>query len=173
MTGHLTQLELRHAPQLEAFLSAFDGIPEEFHAYFCPRDASIEQAVHSLDCWSRGLELGEGWVPCSTLFWEEDGALQGVINIRHQLTPGLEAHGGHIGYCVAPKFRRRGVATRMLSGALAHCRQLGIERTLLTCDADNPGSRRVIESNGGVLEREEWVEHLDGDQSWYWIDVPR
>ena len=34
----------------------------------------------------------------------------------------------------------------------AACRALGLDRVLLTCDATNIGSRKVIEANGGVLE---------------------
>jgi predicted acetyltransferase len=171
MTGQLTELQLKHAPQLEEFLAAFDGIPDEFHAYFCPRDARIEQAVHSLASWAKGEELGEGWVPCSTWFWEEDGALQGVINVRHKLSANLERIGGHVGYCVAPAFRRRGVATRMLSAVLVKCREIGIERALLTCDSDNTASRKVIEAHGGVLDREELLEPENLLQRWYWIDL--
>lgn len=42
----------------------------------------------------------------------------------------------------------------MLREALGVARTLGIERALLTCDADNAGSRAVIERNGGALEDE-------------------
>ena len=31
---------------------------------------------------------------------------------------------------------------------------LGLLRVLLTCDANNVGSRKIIEGNGGVLEDE-------------------
>jgi predicted acetyltransferase len=38
----------------------------------------------------------------------------------------------------------------MLRAALPVARALGIDRALITCDADNVGSRKVIEHNGGV-----------------------
>jgi predicted acetyltransferase len=38
----------------------------------------------------------------------------------------------------------------MLAAGLAQCRQLGLDRVLLTCAADNEASRRVILANGGV-----------------------
>jgi len=76
----------------------------------------------------------------------------GRISIRHQLTPALLEHGGHIGYDIAPKARRRGHGTAMLRAALPVAASLGIERALITCDVDNLGSRKVIEANGGVLE---------------------
>jgi predicted acetyltransferase len=40
----------------------------------------------------------------------------------------------------------------MLAAALPVARSLGIDPALLTCDADNIASRKVIEANGGVLE---------------------
>jgi predicted acetyltransferase len=42
----------------------------------------------------------------------------------------------------------------MLGAALPHTRDLGIDPALVTCDTDNVGSRKVIESNGGVFEDE-------------------
>jgi predicted acetyltransferase len=71
--------------------------------------------------------------------------------IRHELTPQLRAEGGHIGYHVVPRHRRRGHATAMLAGALGWCRGLGLKKVLVTCDETNTGSRRVIEANGGEL----------------------
>jgi predicted acetyltransferase len=40
----------------------------------------------------------------------------------------------------------------MLAAALPVARSLGIDPALLTCDADNIASRKVIEANGGMLE---------------------
>jgi GNAT superfamily N-acetyltransferase len=72
------------------------------------------------------------------------------IAVRHRLTPSLREVGGHIGYDVRPSARRRGHATAMLRAALPVAHALGIERALVTCDVDNVGSGKVIESNGGV-----------------------
>ena len=40
----------------------------------------------------------------------------------------------------------------MLAAVLPEAHARGIDPALLTCDADNVASRRVIEANGGVLE---------------------
>jgi predicted acetyltransferase len=40
----------------------------------------------------------------------------------------------------------------MLAAALPIARALGIDRVLVTCDADNVGSQRTIEKNGGAFE---------------------
>ena len=165
----LTRLESRHADALEVFLAGFDGREDELHGYFCDRDATIERAVADLASWEAGDGLPDGWVPCTTLFAEVDDALAGVINIRHRLSPQLEQVGGHIGYSVAPAHRGRGIATAMLAAALPVCRELGIERALLTADAANVASCRTIEHNGGVLDKEE--PHEGELQRWYWIDL--
>jgi predicted acetyltransferase len=93
-----------------------------------------------------------GLVPSTTLWWVDGSDYLGRIAIRHRLTPHLLELGGHIGYDVRSTARRRGHATAMLRATLPGAWELGIESALLTCDADNIGSRRVIEHNGGVLE---------------------
>ncbi len=106
------------------------------------------------------------WGVPSTVWWYISGEVFiGEIVIRHQLTPELERTGGHVGYEVAPAWRRQGHATAMLAGALVECRRLGLARVLLTCDAANEGSRRVILANGGFPD-----VRLDG-QDRFWIDL--
>jgi predicted acetyltransferase len=93
-----------------------------------------------------------GKVPQTTLWWARGPEYAGRLDIRHRLTPALLEVGGHIGYAVRPSARRQGHATAMLRAALPIARALGLRSVLITCDADNVGSRRVITSNGGVLE---------------------
>ncbi len=105
----------------------------------------------------------EGHVPSTTLWFVEGDAYLGRIAIRHRLTDFLHEVGGHIGYDVRPSARRRGYATAMLRAALPVARDLGIESALLTCDADNVASRKVIESNGGVFEDQR------GEKLRFWV----
>ncbi|MEZ4475194.1 MAG: GNAT family N-acetyltransferase [bacterium] len=108
-------------------------------------------------------------MPGSTLFWEEDGALLGVLGLRHRLNARLRFFGGHIGYAVLPSARRRGLATRMLAAGLIEARARGIAGVLLTCAPDNLGSIRAIERNGGVLEAEEYFAPEARLVRRYWI----
>jgi predicted acetyltransferase len=94
----------------------------------------------------------EGFVPSTTLWWVDGEEYLGRIAIRHRLTARLREVGGHIGYDVRPSARRRGCATAMVRATLPVASTLGIESALVTCDADNVASRKVIERNGGVLE---------------------
>jgi len=93
-----------------------------------------------------------GRVPQTTLWWINGDQYLGRIDIRHWLTDRLMVYGGHIGYDIRPSAQRQGHATAMLAAALPVALNLGIDPALLTCDADNIGSRKVIEANGGVLE---------------------
>ena len=161
--GQLVSLSACHVDALDAFLREFEESGDELHGYFFDRSMNIRKAISTLEAWERGEELPDGWVSNSTWFWENDGALQGVINVRHRLTAWLEESGGHIGYSVAPSQRQQGVATSMLRAALIKCRELDIPKAMVICDLNNVGSVKAIEANNGVLERE------DNGRRWYWI----
>jgi predicted acetyltransferase len=103
------------------------------------------------------------FVPSTTHWWVDGDTWLGRINIRHRLNEYLRDIGGHIGYDVRPSARRRGHATAMLAAALPVAASYGIEKALITCDADNTASRKVIEANGGVLEDRR------GDKLRFWV----
>jgi len=105
----------------------------------------------------------EGWVPCTTWWWLGNDGYLGRIALRHRLTERLLHEGGHIGYDVRPTARRRGHATAMLRAVLPEAAARGISSALVTCDADNVASAKVIQASGGVLENE-----LDGKLR-FWV----
>ena len=55
--------------------------------------------------WTEGKNLPEGFVPDTTFVLEDDGEYVGAFNLRHQLNDFLSEGPGHIGYCVAKKYR--------------------------------------------------------------------
>lgn len=101
-------------------------------------------------------ELPDGHVGCD-YFWivdEEAPAgerVVGFIAFRHELNDWLRRVGGHIGYSVRPSRRQEGIVTRALQLVLDRARAAGLDRVMLTCDDDNPGSYRTIERAGGEL----------------------
>jgi len=139
--------------EIREYGQSWVSAPEEFGAFV---DGLRAQALED-------SPRPDGWVPSTTLWWIEGDAYLGRLAIRHRLTPHLLEAGGHIGYDVRPSARRRGHATAMLRAALPMARRLGITSALVTCDADNVASRKVIESNGGVLEDQR------GDKLRFWV----
>lgn len=108
--------------------------------------------VRTVAAWERGEQIPAGWVAVST-FWLVDGEEYiGGTNIRHVLNDYLLRYGGHIGYTIRPSRRREGHGTEICRLAIIEAERLGIDPILITCDDDNPGSRLIIERNGGVLE---------------------
>lgn len=132
---------------------------------------ALPDFICRLDERSRGIELPLGYVPDSS-FWlvrRSDGAVVGVSNLRHRLTPALEDVGGHIGYSIRPSQRRKGYGTCILALTMEKARALGLGQVLVTCDTDNRGSARVIEKNGGVLASSGFSAASGTHVSRYWI----
>lgn len=101
---------------------------------------------------------------------EKDEKIVGIIQIRHKLNEFLLLYGGHIGDSIRPSERRKGYATEMIRLALDECRNLGIDRVLMTCDVNNIGSEKSIINNGGVLENIVLDEEGNSLKR-YWIDL--
>lgn len=119
---------------------------------------------------SEGKNLPEGFVPQST-YWLIDGdEFIGRINIRHTLTPHLLKEGGHIGYYIRPSKRKQGYGKKILELALPLAKKLGIDRVLVTCDVNNTGSRKIIESSGGKLEDIIEISKERPQKCRYWIE---
>ena len=127
--------------------------------------------VKRLEAWVEGREVPEGFVPNTFFVGVVGDQVVGRISIRHELNDFLARLGGHIGYVVVPSHRGKGYATEMMRQALVYCRSLGLERVLLTCDADNPASRRVILKSGGVLDAVVEDPELRVPKERYWIGI--
>ena len=127
--------------------------------------------VKSVESWAQGKLLPRGWVASSTYWLVDDGEYIGSTNIRHELTDWLLRYGGHIGYAIRPSKRRRGYGRQICRLALDEARKLGLDRVLITCDADNIGSRKIIESNGGRFENELEQPDDESPKRRYWFDL--
>jgi predicted acetyltransferase len=108
---------------------------------------NFEQYVEKLNNNARGVDLPEGYVPCST-FWlvNESNKVLGVIRIRHKSIP----FDGHIGYDIAQKYRGNGYGTKILELALPLAKQIGIDKAILNCESSNIRSEKVIRANNGI-----------------------
>lgn len=154
-------------------LDDYDAYDQEDAEFYAGARADFCAYVQSLLDEEHGLNLPEGYVPCSHRWLvDEAGQIVGIARVRHNIeTPFLAEEAGHIGYDVPPAHRgcRYGIAS--LRAALTEARHLGLERVLLCCDADNPASWRTIEACGGVLEREFHSEHFECLVRRYWIEL--
>jgi predicted acetyltransferase len=159
--------ELRLVAPNPAMLPAYAAALERGWSPNTMRDVSFEQLaelrqdaaafLHDLTDESGTVKQPDGSVKPRIpfrVFWLWDGEFCGAINLR--FVPGTEelpAHvSGHVGYAVVPWKRRRGHATRALALVLPIAREIGLARILVTCDATNEPSRRVILANGGVAD---------------------
>lgn len=143
----------------EGFLLGLGYTPGDDWAAFV---AAQEEQRH-------GRNLPESFVPGTFLVGDVDGVLVGRLSIRHELNDWLATFGGHVGYGVLPEHRGRGYATDMLRQAVVRAMLLGIDRVLVTCDADNVASRRVIEACGGRPDPDLPVVAADPPKLRFWI----
>ena len=100
---------------------------------------------------------------------EEDGKVIGALQIRHYLKGDFALYAGHIGYSVRPSERRKGYGTQMLRLALQRCRDMGIDRVMISCVDTNEASRRTILKCGGVFYSTYYYSAADQTIEKYWI----
>ncbi|GGY56107.1 acetyltransferase [Bacterioplanes sanyensis] len=167
----LIEPNLAYEQEFADFYQDFFGHDRKNATYYQQGVDDFPAYVKKLNDEAVGKNLQPGYVPCDH-FWciADNGAIAGAIRVRHHInTPLLSKEGGHIGYDVAPSYRRQGYAAWMLQQVLPVARQLGIEEALITADAENFASRKVIERNGGRLEAVINAEILCDRIARYWV----
>ena len=147
----------------DAFHARYTNMPE------FSSDAEFEEFVKKIIGYSEGRALPEGYVSSTGLWLVDNGEFIGRVDIRHQLTEHLLKEGGHIGYDIRPSKRNQGYGSKILELAIPEAKELGITRILVTCDATNVASRKIIEKNGGVLENEVETEEGKPNKMRFWI----
>jgi len=147
------------------------------HKEMLKEDFYFATGLRDIDTWPEYLSRADRyqygphapWVPAAFLVAEVEGKIVARASIRFEMDSDLAREGGHIGYGVIPRERRKGYATEILVQSLDIVLRAGIQRILLTCTSDNEGSAKVIQRCGGVLESV--VESTDGKLvRRYWIE---
>ena len=167
----LVKPSIKYIDQIYNYRDSFIKNKEFIHG------SSSLEIYSDLNEWFKKLEIMENintvpacHVPSSTyLLITEDDILIGMVSIRHNLNDNLKIIGGHIGYSIHPKYRKKGYGTVQLSLALEECKKLNINKALITCSSTNIGSKKIIEKNNG--------KYLDSTQikdeivERYWIEL--
>lgn len=136
------------------------------------RDTETFMEWYNLLCASvKGETLIDGFVP-ATLYMavsKKDNHLIGMIHIRHYLNKYLLNFGGNIGYSVRKSERQQGYASEMLGLALEKCKELELEKVLITCNKNNIASAKTMLKNGARLENE--IQKENDIIQRYWITL--
>ena len=100
-----------------------------------------------------GIGISNRDVPATVYFIIDNHKVVGTIDLRHKLNDNYFSRLGHVAYYIKPEERKKGYATKALSLALKKYKKHKIKDILITCLEDNDASRKVIEKNGGKLEK--------------------
>ena len=163
---HLTLItpSVEYEADYRAFLQETDAIQGMFRHRLAD---NFSEFVSQLQHEARGEGLAEDQIPLSTFWLVRDGArIVGISRLRHELTPA-----GHIGFHVRPSEWRKGYGTQLLALTLQQARAIGLPRVQLVCRAENIGSKRVIEKNGGILADEYTSANNGKLYLRYWIEL--
>lgn len=117
--------------------------------------------------------LPEDWVLTTQFFYirKADNRLVGMIQVRHYFNDWLSKFGGHIGYSIKPDERRKGYATSMLKAVLPYCKEIGLDKILISCIDSNIGSEKTILNNGGVYESTVYEQDRKRNLKRFWITL--
>ncbi len=102
---------------------------------------------------------------------KSDNKLVGMIQVRHHFNEYLEKYAGHIGYSVRPTERCKGYAKEMLKMVLPFCKEIGLDKILISCSDSNIGSEKTILANGGVYESTVLEPNSNRFLKRFWIDL--
>lgn len=171
-----------HLPNLkfkEAFLNAFRSLSEKSEKIawvYLGEKGDLQAPENNFEGYVKDLRQRRRNPPpgfvCDTTYWAiYNGEMIGRISIRHELNEFLREVGGHIGYIVHPRWRKRGVATWMLAEILKTEKARSIQKVLLTCDENNIGSQKTIINNGGIYERSVEVSSNRPKKMHFWISI--
>lgn len=134
---------------------------------------TFEEWFEKVDNGSRIETLPEDRVLCTQFltFRKSDNRLVGMINVRHTLNDYLAKFGGHIGDCIRPTERQKGYATEQKMICLEFCRNIGLDKVLITAKSENEYSIRSIIKCGGILENQLLDEENNQLYNRYWITL--
>ena len=156
ITINLTLKEINHNDSLEG-LKFLQKLVNEEGIMVAPAPKDISESTYgdwlqSKEDMAKGINLPEGFIPCTTYWVMLDDKIIGLANIKHYLNYFLRKKGGHIGLSLAKNYRNKGLGLRVTKLLIEKARnEFGIEDILLTNEPKNIASRKLCEKLGAEL----------------------
>lgn len=152
-------------------LKDWSGEDPQWYSFIWQTGMAYKSMLEDLRKESLGIDLKPNRVQHTMLYAFVDKNIVGRVSVRHELNDYLRHRGGHIGYAVAPKYRRQGYATEMLKQALEFCRSINLFEIMITCADDNTPSWKLIEKYNGKLQDKIWDDEENEMLRRYWITL--
>lgn len=131
-------------------IDTFEGIRNFEHL----QNMNFEEWYQELQDNKNKEKLPKEYSTQTTYLVIENNEIIGILNNRWDKVPVLMLFGGLIGYSIRPKYRGKGYANEMLKLGLDKFKEKGINEILISCKDFNIASKKVIEKNNGIFERE-------------------
>lgn len=117
------------------------------------------------------LYSGEKYREKTYILIDENNYIYGACNIRYPLVGNLFNLGGNIGYAVRPNERGKGYGKELLELSKLKCKELGLDKMLITARVNNVQSNKLIEKCGGVKDTD-YLDEMSGIMFHrYWINL--
>lgn len=124
------------------------------------REQFMEHALPQMINHSKGIDLPEGFVPCTEYFLWNGDDIVGLFRIRHVLNEALRNGAGHIGYGIKQEYRGNGYAALGLGLAIDLARNIICEEEVyMSTRKSNAASLRVQLKNGAYIHHEDEEEY--------------
>lgn len=88
----------------------------------------------------KGYVLSETWFAMP----KDDDKIIGIVDIRKELNEKLSWGGGNIGLSIRPHMRGEGLGKELLNLGIERCKELHMDRILLTCEEENLRAANMI-----------------------------
>lgn len=158
-----------------AFLNGFNDWKDEdisWYSFIWKPGMDFHQHLIQLENQKDKNKIESHRVPSTMLYAFVDGKIVGQLSVRHDLNDNLKLRGGHLGYAVSPKHRKKGYATEIFRQGLRFCSDLGLQKILVTCSDENIGSWKIIEKFSAHLESRFKDETNNEFVRRYRVDIP-
>ena len=150
-------------------LTEWVGESPHWYSFVWKEGMTYSEMMEILRHEAKGINMAAGRVQHTMLYGFIGGEIIGRLSVRHILNDYLRKRGGHIGYAVAPRFRKKGYATEMVRQGFDFCRGLGLAEIMVTCSDSNVPSYKIIEAFRGRLQDTVWDEENSEMLRRYWI----